>query len=190
MAIELDTPSSHLAVFIVLLVLMVPSVSCSLFIFYHFIQSHELRQRINNHAILLLLVITFLQARKRLSMKSCAHLLRSSRLLVNFLLHWSSFWKDQLHFYQKAFVVFGSFSTSFWSAVHYGQWPLQVFNVIGWCSTVTSSIVIDCSFIIFQWSVVSSIPSFSMWVSSPYILVQISSIFPAGSVVVHVISMK
>ena len=61
MAIVLDTPSSRLVIFILLLLLMIPSILCSLFIFYHFIRSRELRQRISNQGVLLLLILSFVQ---------------------------------------------------------------------------------------------------------------------------------
>ena len=58
---SIDTQKSRLAVLIVLLVLTIPSIICSLYIFYQFIRLRELRQRVNNHVVLVLLMITFLQ---------------------------------------------------------------------------------------------------------------------------------
>ena len=63
MTIVLDTPSSRLVIFIVLLLFTIPSILCSLYIFYHFIRSRELRQRINNHGVLLLLLLAFVQVK-------------------------------------------------------------------------------------------------------------------------------
>ena len=58
---SIDTRKSRLAVLIVLLGLTIPSIICSLYIFYQFIRLRELRQRVNNHVVLVLLMITFLQ---------------------------------------------------------------------------------------------------------------------------------
>jgi hypothetical protein len=58
---ELDTPSSRLVIFILLLLLLIPSILCSLYIFYHFIRSRDLRERVNNHGVLMLMIITFVQ---------------------------------------------------------------------------------------------------------------------------------
>ena len=62
--VNFDTSQSRLAIFYILLILTIPSIMCSLYIFYYFIRSRELRQRISNHIILVLLVITFIQVRK------------------------------------------------------------------------------------------------------------------------------
>jgi hypothetical protein len=62
--VDLDTSESHLAIFIVLLTLIIPSITCSLYIFYTFIRSHELLKRVNNHVILVLLIICFVQVIK------------------------------------------------------------------------------------------------------------------------------
>ncbi|CAF1363136.1 unnamed protein product [Adineta steineri] len=59
--VALDTSKSRLIIFIILITLTIPSILCSLFIFYHFYRSRKLRQRINNHVVLLLLIITFIQ---------------------------------------------------------------------------------------------------------------------------------
>lgn len=61
--VNLDTSQSRLTIFIMLLTLTIPSILCSLYIFYHFIQSRKLRQRINNHVVLVLLIITFIQVK-------------------------------------------------------------------------------------------------------------------------------
>ncbi len=60
---DLDTSQSRLTIFIILLILSIPSIACSLYIFYQFIKSRELRQRVNNHVILVLLIISFIQVR-------------------------------------------------------------------------------------------------------------------------------
>ena len=73
MVIELNRTTSYLAIVMILFSLMIPSILCSLFIFYHFIQCRELRLRINNHAILLLLMITFLQVTNRLFATKAEH---------------------------------------------------------------------------------------------------------------------
>jgi hypothetical protein len=64
---NLNIFQSRLAIFIILLILTIPSIICSLFIFYHFIRSRELRQRINNHIVLVLLIMTFIQVKKMIS---------------------------------------------------------------------------------------------------------------------------
>lgn len=58
---ELGTPSSRLVIFILLLLLLIPSIICSLYIFYHFVRSRDLRERVSNHGVLMLLIITFVQ---------------------------------------------------------------------------------------------------------------------------------
>ena len=73
MVIELNRTTSYLAIVMILFSLMIPSILCSLFIFYHFIQCRELRLRINNHAILPLLMITFLQLTNRLFATKAEH---------------------------------------------------------------------------------------------------------------------
>jgi hypothetical protein len=40
---------------------MIPSIICSLFIFYHFIRYEAIRKRLNNHIIIILLSLNFLQ---------------------------------------------------------------------------------------------------------------------------------
>jgi len=61
--VDLDTSESRLAIFILLVTLTIPSITCSLYIFYCFIRSRELRLGVNNHVILLLLIINFIQVR-------------------------------------------------------------------------------------------------------------------------------
>lgn len=61
---DLDTSQSRLAISIILITLSIPSIACSLYIFCNFIRSRELRQRINNHVILVLLIICFIQVKK------------------------------------------------------------------------------------------------------------------------------
>jgi len=63
--VNLDTSQSRLAIFIILITLTIPSITCSFYIFYTFIRSRELRQRVNNHIILLLLIISFIQVIKK-----------------------------------------------------------------------------------------------------------------------------
>ncbi len=48
-------------ILIIFEITLIPSIVCSLLIFYHFARSRELRQRLNNHAILILLLINFIQ---------------------------------------------------------------------------------------------------------------------------------
>jgi hypothetical protein len=67
--VDLDTSESRLTIFIILLTLTIPSITCSLYIFYHFIRSRELRQGVNNHVILLLLTISFIQVRNTIDFK-------------------------------------------------------------------------------------------------------------------------
>jgi hypothetical protein len=62
--VDLDTSQSRLAIFTILITLTIPSIICSIYIFYTFIRSRELRQRVNNHIILLLLIISFIQVIK------------------------------------------------------------------------------------------------------------------------------
>jgi hypothetical protein len=64
MPVNLDTSESRLTIFIILLTLTIPSIICSLYIFYQFIRSRELRHRVNNHVVLVLLIITFIQVNK------------------------------------------------------------------------------------------------------------------------------
>ncbi|CAF1199867.1 unnamed protein product [Adineta steineri] len=59
--VDLDTSQSRLIIFIILLIIIIPSIVCSIYIFYHFIRFHELRQNVNNHIILVLLFISFIQ---------------------------------------------------------------------------------------------------------------------------------
>ncbi|UJR16468.1 hypothetical protein I4U23_003370 [Adineta vaga] len=62
-ASSLPSPSkSRLIVFIVLLVLLIPSLLCSLYLFYQFIYRRELRQKQTNFVIICLVIINFLQA--------------------------------------------------------------------------------------------------------------------------------
>jgi hypothetical protein len=63
--VVLDTSQSRLVILIILITLSIPSIACSLYIFYKFIRSDELRQRVNNHVILLLLIISFIQVENK-----------------------------------------------------------------------------------------------------------------------------
>jgi len=58
---ELDTPLIRSIIFGILLALMIPSIICSLFIFSQFIRSRDLLKRLNNHVVLALLLVSFIQ---------------------------------------------------------------------------------------------------------------------------------
>ncbi|CAF3811668.1 unnamed protein product [Adineta steineri] len=58
---EFDTPLIHSIIFGILLSMMIPSIVCYLFIFSQFLQYRELLKRINNHIILALLIINFIE---------------------------------------------------------------------------------------------------------------------------------
>ncbi|CAF2673018.1 unnamed protein product [Rotaria sp. Silwood2] len=59
--VNLNTSQSRSAIFIILLILTIASITCSLVIFYHFIRLREQRRNVNNHVILILLIICFIQ---------------------------------------------------------------------------------------------------------------------------------
>ncbi|CAF4289878.1 unnamed protein product, partial [Adineta steineri] len=40
---------------------MIPSIICSLLIFYHFVRFPQIRKKLNNHVILILLLVNFIQ---------------------------------------------------------------------------------------------------------------------------------
>ncbi|CAF0809756.1 unnamed protein product [Adineta steineri] len=40
---------------------MIPSIICSLLIFYHFVRFSQIRKKLNNHVILILLLVNFIQ---------------------------------------------------------------------------------------------------------------------------------
>ena len=48
-------------IFGIILILVVFSLLCTIFIFIQFVLNRELRQRKNNHILLILLVVTFFQ---------------------------------------------------------------------------------------------------------------------------------
>ncbi|CAF3646485.1 unnamed protein product [Adineta steineri] len=56
----LDISSIYSALFLILLTITIPSIICSVYIFYHFVRSRELRKRLNNHVILVLILLSFI----------------------------------------------------------------------------------------------------------------------------------
>ena len=63
--VEIDTRESRLVIFIILCILSVLSIVCSLYLFYNFFRYSELRQRVNNQVILLLVIICFIQVGRK-----------------------------------------------------------------------------------------------------------------------------
>ena len=63
--VEIDTRESRLVIFIILCILSVFSIVCSLYLFYNFLRYSELRQRVNNQVILLLVIICFIQVGRK-----------------------------------------------------------------------------------------------------------------------------
>ncbi|CAF1419242.1 unnamed protein product [Adineta steineri] len=57
----LDITSIYSALFLILLTITIPSIICSIYIVYHFIRSQELRKRLNNHIIVVLVLFSFIQ---------------------------------------------------------------------------------------------------------------------------------
>ena len=67
---DFDTSLTRSIIFGILVTMMIPSIACSLFILSQFIQSRELLKRLNNHIILALVLINFIQvSRERLNIK-------------------------------------------------------------------------------------------------------------------------
>ncbi len=58
---QINLQLSNSIIFIMLITIMIPSIICSLFIFYHFIRYEAIRKRLNNHIIIILLSLNFLQ---------------------------------------------------------------------------------------------------------------------------------
>lgn len=52
---------SRSILFIFLIIMAIPSIICSLLIFYHFVHFREIRRRLSNHIILILLLFNFIQ---------------------------------------------------------------------------------------------------------------------------------
>lgn len=57
---QIEEPQYQSIIFVILILFMIPSILCSIFLFYQFIRLRILRTRINNHLILLLLFINFI----------------------------------------------------------------------------------------------------------------------------------
>ncbi|CAF4109303.1 unnamed protein product [Adineta steineri] len=58
---DFGTPLIHSIIFGSLLAMMIPSIICSVFILFYFIRFREVVKRLNNHIILALLLINFIQ---------------------------------------------------------------------------------------------------------------------------------
>ena len=67
-------PLHQLIIFTLLVILMVPSILCSLYLFYQFVRLRVLRTRITNHLVLLLLIIDFIQVDQRFQLLSTRNL--------------------------------------------------------------------------------------------------------------------
>ena len=103
-------------IFIVLLIFTIPSILCSIYIFYHFIQIRELRRRTNNHVILLLLIITFLQVTGELPLSliflrtGTAALFSNGFcqfwILFNYITNTGSLWTMAFANIQRYFIIF------------------------------------------------------------------------------------
>jgi hypothetical protein len=59
--IDSPVPYSRTIIFYIFIVLLIPSVACSLLIFYYFIRLPQLRQQPTNHIILALLIVLFIE---------------------------------------------------------------------------------------------------------------------------------
>lgn len=53
-------------IFLTLLTLMIPSIFCSIYLFYQFVRIRILRTRISNHLVLLLLITNFMQVKRQI----------------------------------------------------------------------------------------------------------------------------
>ncbi|UJR29218.1 hypothetical protein I4U23_010432 [Adineta vaga] len=103
----LDTSQSRLIISIILLILIIPSILCSLLIFYHFFRSREIRQRINNHVVLILLIITFIQVTSELPLTLIFLRTGSAAVLSKgFVNFGSSLWTMAIASIQRYWLVF------------------------------------------------------------------------------------
>lgn len=149
--VEIDTRESRLVIFIILCILSVLSIVCSLYLFYNFFRYSELRQRVNNQVILLLVIICFIQVgRKDVAFWKSIVINWIYRSLENFRWLWFFFERILPQSSPMNSVNFGSFLIMYSLPKVYGQSLSFVFNVMNWFFIEHSLNSIFFSAIIFQ----------------------------------------
>lgn len=87
---SLETPTSRMIKFFVLLILQMMSVCCSIFLIFHLIIQPTFRRRLQNQTIVLLLIVSFFQTISDLPM-SLDYLRQGQALSNTFCLLWNFF---------------------------------------------------------------------------------------------------
>jgi hypothetical protein len=118
---ELNLQLSNSIIFIMLVTIMIPSIICSLFIFYHFIRNEALRKRLNNHIILILLSLNFLQV-------SYQSLIVKKNYLITFFLKVITDMQFTLITLHTGFVPIQTYSFCIWWSVY--NYALSVIDLM------------------------------------------------------------
>ncbi|CAF3811827.1 unnamed protein product [Adineta steineri] len=93
----LSPPQSRIIVFIILIILLIPSVICSLYLFYKFIQRPEMRRRDTNLVFICLIIINFLQATGELPLTLTFLYTNQAAILKPIFCQWWAFFSAILY---------------------------------------------------------------------------------------------
>lgn len=118
-------------IFYVLLIFMIPSLISMMYLFIQFGRIRVLRTRVNNHLLLLLLIVNYIQV---ISVKLTKVNLDINdwlfRLELNYRWIFFSCIREQLRSKHIGFAFFGTFTISLSLLLVFLLWPTAAFNVI------------------------------------------------------------